>query len=115
MAWKYFSEDEMKCKHCGECHMDEFFMGLLDSLRRGIGKPLVVTSGYRCPEHDSAIGGSGNHTTGKAVDLRVQDSGLRYLVIKTALQLGFTRIGVAKTFLHLDLVSDQPQRVFWIY
>lgn len=113
---KYFTEDEMRCKcGCGQCKMNEHFMDLLDSLRAAIGKPLVVTSGYRCPEHDKAIGGSGNHTTGFAVDLSVTDSNLRYLVVKTALELGFTRIGVARAFIHLDRVFDKPQKVFWIY
>jgi len=95
--------------------MNDSFMALLDSLRAAVGKPLVVSSGYRCPAHDAAVGGSANHITGFAVDLSVTDSIMRYLIVKTAFELGFTRIGVAKTFIHLDKVFDKPQKVFWIY
>jgi uncharacterized protein YcbK (DUF882 family) len=115
MAWKYFTKDEMQCSCCGECKMDEHFMEMLDSLRRGVGKPLTVTSGYRCPKHDAEIGGGGNHTQGRAVDLRCGSSDLRYAILRLAIELGFRRIGIAKTFLHLDLVFDKPERVAWLY
>ena len=115
MAWKYFSTDEMKCPCCGECKMDEHFMEMLDSLRKGVGKPLVVTSGYRCPKHDTEIGGEGNHTQGQAVDLRCESSDLRYSIIGFVMALGFKRIGIAKTFIHLDWVMDHPQKVVWLY
>lgn len=45
---------------------------LLDPLREKWGKPIIVTSGYRCPALNKAIGGATNsqHTKGEAVDIR---------------------------------------------
>ena len=45
---------------------------VLDPLREKWGKPIVVTSGYRCPALNKAIGGATNsqHTKGEAVDIR---------------------------------------------
>ena len=45
---------------------------LLDPLREKWGKPIVVTSGYRCAKLNRAVGGAKNsqHTTGEAVDIR---------------------------------------------
>ena len=45
--------------------------GLLQPLRSDVGHPLIVTSGYRSPELNSAIGGSdtSQHTKGEAVDI----------------------------------------------
>ena len=45
---------------------------VLDPLREAYGKPIVVTSGYRCPALNKAVGGASNsqHMTGQAADIR---------------------------------------------
>ena len=54
-----------------EAHVVELVDILLDPLREAWGGPLVVTSGYRCPELNRAVGGSETsaHTAGWAADL----------------------------------------------
>ena len=54
-----------------EAHVVELVDILLDPLREAWGGPLVVTSGYRCPELNKAVGGSATsaHTAGWAADL----------------------------------------------
>ena len=44
---------------------------LLDPIRAAWGKPIVVNSGYRCPELNRSIGGAANsqHTKGQAADI----------------------------------------------
>lgn len=44
----------------------------LEQLRELYGKPIVITSGYRCPELNKAVGGKANsqHLRGEAVDLK---------------------------------------------
>ena len=44
---------------------------LLDPIRAAWGKPIVVNSGYRCPELNRCIGGATNsqHTKGQAADI----------------------------------------------
>lgn len=45
----------------------------LEFLREHIGKPIIVTSGYRSPEHNRAVGGvaKSDHQTGNSADIRV--------------------------------------------
>lgn len=95
--------------------MDEHFMEMLDSLRRGVGEPLKINSGWRCDIYDKSIRGDGNHPTGKAADIFCTDSTLRFKIIYYAITLGFKRIGIAKEFIHLDMVSEHPQQVIWFY
>jgi uncharacterized protein YcbK (DUF882 family) len=95
--------------------MDEHFMDMLDSLRAAVGRALRLNSGYRCPIHDKEEKGEGNHTQGKAVDILCEDSTLRYLIVRQAILLGFKRIGIGKTFVHLDMCGDKPQEVIWLY
>lgn len=46
---------------------------VLDPLRRLYGKPIIITSGYRCPELNKRVGGVANswHTQGNAADIHV--------------------------------------------
>lgn len=45
---------------------------ILDPLREAYGKPIIITSGFRCEELNSLIGGSktSQHRTGQAADIR---------------------------------------------
>lgn len=44
---------------------------ILDPLREAWGKPIIVTSGYRCPKLNKAVGGaaSSQHMLGQAADI----------------------------------------------
>lgn len=46
---------------------------ILDPLRRIYGKPILITSGYRCPKLNTLVGGVSNswHTQGNAADIHV--------------------------------------------
>jgi len=123
--WKYFTEDEMRCKGTGECHMDEEFMERLIRLREDFGRPMIITSGYRDIAHNIAIGGSRNsaHIHGKAVDVAVGGE-LAYDLIRMAIMHEFRGIGVAqrgpyeKRFIHIDTMDDSnetPRPTVWSY
>lgn len=45
----------------------------LEQVRSIFDKPIIVTSGYRCPELNAAVGGAKNsaHMTGRAADFTV--------------------------------------------
>ena len=118
MNWegiRYFKPEEFRCPCCEEEHMDREFVQKLDELRSRSVMPLKVNSGYRCPDRDLAVGGSGNHTQGCAADIAVVSSQTRFIVLGNALQLGFKRIGIGKTFIHLDTCPDKPRFVLWLY
>ena len=40
--YKYFTEDELKCSHTGECKMDKDFMKVLDEIREECGFAFVI-------------------------------------------------------------------------
>ena len=53
--WKYFSEEELRCKGTGELKMMEEFMSKLIKLREKLGQPMVISSGYRTLEYNERI------------------------------------------------------------
>ena len=46
---------------------------VLEPLRLNFGVPIIISSGYRCPKLNSAVGGviNSQHTKGEAADLRI--------------------------------------------
>lgn len=73
---RYFSEKEFACKHCGKVPgIDVRLQNILDAMRERAGAPLVLSSAYRCPEHNAAVGGVPNsfHVQGCAADVLVPD------------------------------------------
>lgn len=113
MAWEgitYFTPEEFKCSHCGKEEMDIHFIRLLDNLRRKLGFPLKISSGYRCPEYNDQISSSGRdgpHTTGKAADILINYGDAR-LFLEEALDI-FEGVGINQKgspdsrFIHVDL------------
>lgn len=57
-------------------HLDELVEKVLDPLRAAYGQPISVSSGYRCPALNKAVGGSSTsvHMIGYAADLQVGGS-----------------------------------------
>ena len=121
----HFTVDEMKCKGTGICTMDEVFMELLEQIRQEYGKPMIVTSGYRAPEYNAKIaksGSKGPHTYGQAADLHLIGADAN-AVIKIALELGMTGIGIKQKgphkgrFVHLDNLpnGEHPRPWIWSY
>lgn len=105
--WKNFSLDEFKCQcGCNNVQMHVAMLDLLQIARERIGK-IVINSAYRCPTYNSKVsstGETGPHTTGKAVDLHISDSQDLKLFI-TFFAPRVYGLGVAKTFLHIDLLE----------
>ena len=49
--YKYFTADELMCRHCNEVGMDDNFMQKIDALREKLGFSFPVNSAYRCANH----------------------------------------------------------------
>lgn len=102
---EHFTVSEMACKcGCGSCNMETDFMIMLEKLRKMIGKPIIVTSGMRCPQHSVAVGGYSNdaHVRGFAADIIV-DGLTSYDIAEYAEKCGFTGIGIINnTAVHVD-------------
>ena len=43
IVYKYFSEDELKCRHTGQCDMDWAFMQTIERIRERCGFPFKVS------------------------------------------------------------------------
>ena len=57
-ASKNFSYSEFACPHCGEVDMKQHFIDRLQKVRDEYDEIMTVSSGYRCPAHNSALGAS---------------------------------------------------------
>ena len=119
---KYFHPKEFACSCCGNTGMQTDVLEALDMIRESYGKPMVVSSGYRCPVHPSEVfrssaGRIGEHTQGLAADIAVSGSDARDLV-KVALDLSVPRIGVNQKgsgrFIHLGFCQSKPAGI-WSY
>lgn len=100
-----------------EENMDKTFLQKLDEARELAGIPFIINSAYRSPEHNAKIGGKPNssHIKGLAVDISVTDSRTRFIVLNALINAGFNRIGIADTFIHVDLDLDKSSKVIWTY
>jgi len=125
---RYFVTSELDCPHCTQIKLHVKVYFVLHKLREHLGKPVIVTSGYRCPTYNQRVGGVKNsaHTKGYAVDIRCGDSRTRLKVVRFLLDSVFTlpqveevfrvqRIGLAEDFIHFDLDPDKPKGVIWVY
>jgi uncharacterized protein YcbK (DUF882 family) len=121
---KHFFSNEFRCRcldpKCTETIIDEELLAMLDKLRDEVGKPVVITSGYRCFARQTQLLKSGlqtskkrsQHELGKAVDIMVD--GMTGLELEeVAKKVGFKSIGVAPMWIHVDTRSDKDRR--WIY
>jgi zinc D-Ala-D-Ala carboxypeptidase len=112
-----FSKKEFECACCGQDDIDIELVKKLQELRMEYGSPMKVTSGVRCRPHNRAVGGAENssHLFSIAVDIAMSDSTLRHRFVRTALAMGWKRIGIAKTFVHLDIDGRKASPVIWTY
>lgn len=115
MSFKYFSRDEFKCSETGNNEIQDEFVHALDKLREECGFPFAITSGYRDPSHsvEAKKEKAGQHTLGIAADIAVSGGSQRFIIVSKAMELGFSGIGVARTFVHVDIRTSQP--VLWCY
>jgi len=113
--FKYFTLDEFKCQETGENEIKEEFVTCLDALRDACGFAFTITSGYRSPRHSIEMAKSkpGQHTLGIAADIAVTGGNQRFIIVDNAIKLGFSGIGVAKGFVHVDIRTTTPMA--WCY
>jgi uncharacterized protein YcbK (DUF882 family) len=105
---KYFKEIEY--------NMDLDFLSKLDKAREYAGIPFVINSAYRSPEHPESIKNpTSSHIKGLAVDIKAKDSRTRYKVLEALIHVGFNRIGIAGTFIHVDDDKEKSNNVVWTY
>ena len=104
--WTNFSPAEIACRGNGSLRINEEALDKLQALRDRLGKPLIVRSAYRSPEHNRAVGGAprSKHMDGTAFDIAManHDPVVFEAVAREVGSLGFgfyPRSG----FIHIDL------------
>lgn len=114
-----FKVSEFLCKGSGCCtegKIDAALVTILQKIRDHFGKPVHITSAYRCPTWNKEVGGvSGSyHLHGQAADIKVEDTAPAE-VAKYAESIGVLGIGLYDTdkdghFVHID---TRTTKSFW--
>lgn len=114
-----FNSSEFDChgkRCCSKTRINEKLVAYLQAIREHFNAPITITSGYRCPIHNSAVGGAtrSKHAQGDAADIVVKGVSPRE-VAKYAESIGVLGIGLYETskdghFVHID---TRESRFFW--
>lgn len=89
---------------------------ILQPLRDDIGKPLIISSGYRCPEVNFLVGGkpTSQHLKGEAADV-IYDNPYELAKRIVELKLPYDQIGLYNTFIHISHKRDGNNRGMIFY
>lgn len=107
-TWKNFRPRELACKGTGRIRLQRKALDALQSLRDEMGKPLLIASAYRSPEHNVAVKGSptSRHMQGDAFDV-VMVGHDPATFEEAARRAGFRGFGYYPTsnppFMHIDM------------
>ncbi|NPD21602.1 DUF882 domain-containing protein [Rhodophyticola sp. DY48A3-103] len=104
--WPNFSPAEIACRGTGKLLVNEPALDKLQALRDRLGKPLIVRSAYRSPEHNRAVGGAtrSKHLDGAAFDIAMENHD-PVAFEAAAREVGFLGFGFypRSGFIHVDL------------
>ena len=116
MALKYFKLSEFDDAPGTGKNMKKDFLTKLDKARAIADVPFKITSGYRSKETNKRVKGvsTSSHLKGLAADISCKDSGTRQKIVNGLIQAGFTRIGIADSFIHCDTDQDKNDAI-WLY
>jgi len=97
--------------------MDKHFLDLLDQMREEAGIPFIINSGFRTLNWNAKLGTTPNsaHTRGLAADIAAPTSRERFLIVDAAIKAGIHRIGIGKSFVHVDIDGTLPFPCLWLY
>ena len=104
----YFQPHETKCKctdkTCTKDIRDDLRL-LLNIIRDEFGEPLIINSGYRCPDYNELKGGAkdSQHPKGQAADIHIKNLWMQQRIFDLAVQHGATAVGLYNTFIHIDI------------
>lgn len=104
--WPNFSPAEIACRGTGQIKLHPEALDKLQALRDRLGKPLIVRSAYRTPEHNRGVGGAkaSKHMDGTAFDIAMSNHD-PVAFEAAAREVGFLGFGFypRSGFIHVDL------------
>ena len=95
----------------------EALLDALDRIRDYVDRPVIVTSGVRCEERNTSVGGEADseHLTGRAADIYTPTSAEMYAIVEACYVIRVARIGVYRDkHVHIDVSASKPQHVMWV-
>ena len=94
-------EFDCSCSNCSETLIDLDHVAKLQKLREDLGSSIHITSAYRCPAHNAAVGGAKNsqHKLGTATDIQIK--GMDPSEVQDACEK-FDGLGRYNSFTHID-------------
>ena len=109
----HFKVKEFACKDGSAItFIDDYIVTILEQLRKELGKPIIITSGYRTPAHNAKVGGAkySYHMRGMAVDIRV--NGISAKEVAKALDKLVEGCGIIvyESWVHLDVRDGKKYR-----
>lgn len=95
--------------------MQESTLEMIDNARDLADVPFIINSGYRTEAHNILVKGSptSSHLTGYAADIAVNQWN-RDRIMGGLISAGFRRMGIARTFVHVDNDPVKPNAT-WYY
>jgi len=112
-GYKYFSKAEVE-----KWKLKPELWTLLDKMREECGFAFNINSGLRTKAENDKLKDSASdsaHLSGLAVDISIKDSLKRSKIVQVAFNNGINRIGIADTFVHIDVDKSKVQNVIWLY
>jgi len=90
-------------------------LAMLDNAREIAGVPFKINSGFRTVAHNRAVGGVANssHIGGWAADIATTPA-TQTRILAAVRKAGFRRIGIYRTFIHVDNDPTKPSPAEWI-
>jgi len=107
----------------GEKYMEAEMVLLCQAIRDEVGFAIHINSAFRTRKRQRQIRRSRQyksvrasaHLKGMAVDIRIESSWHRHMLLKAMYKLGVRRIGIADRFIHIDIDPLKPQECTWYY
>ena len=104
-----FRVSEFLCKGSGCCthgQIDDKLVDILQKIRSHFGKPVHISSAYRCSAWNKEVGGVSNsyHCYGQAADIKVDD------IAPAEVAIGLYETDVDGHFVHVD---TRTTKSFW--
>lgn len=119
IEYRYFKPEEFEqCSPpCKISDMNEDFMRKLDDARSLCSYAFNLNSAYRSQEYERSRGrhlnNIGAHSKGVAVDISCLTSRCRLQMLLALLAVGFRRIGIYPTFIHVDMDKDKTPSIWY--
>lgn len=102
-------------------NIEALVLNVLDPLRAIIGRPVIITSGYRSRQVNELVGGSktSQHLTGKAADIHVQGYTPQQMdVVYRTIQMDYDFDQLiyypSKNIIHISWNGDKNRQESWV-